>query len=156
MSTTHDSHLVKMDAAAGQTGHDVSDPAESALPEPMIGVPVRDEAAALGNWRVVKLSGANPVKQLLPQDPHRRSAVVLAVDNDVYVASSPELAGNDQGTTTGSSGFYLPKGVPIPVRNKAACYAAATTVASVSRVSVLVERNDELCPALSASPPATR
>src|SRR5487761_457217 len=132
MARTEDSHVAKL--SASQAAVPVTDPAETALPEPF---------PALGSAHSISLSSANPVKLALPQDPRRRRAVLLAVDNDVYVASSLENAQAAEGVTTSSMAFYLPKSVPLPVTTKAALWVSATTTGSSSRVSVLAEKDDE-------------
>jgi hypothetical protein len=144
VARTDDSYLAKQAEAAqlpGQAG--LFDPVEMAIPEPLVAVPVRDEAPAQGNGGVVVLSAANPVLQLLPQDPRRRLAVVLAVDNDVYLSHSRDLAAFAQGANTGTQAAYLPAGIGIPIHSKNAWYVAATTVATSSRVTVLVFKDDE-------------
>lgn len=142
MARTEDSHLSAI--AHATAGADATDPVDTALPEAFPVIPVRDESPALGTARCVGLSAANPVRPLLPQDPRRRRAVVLAVDSDVYVAGSLELAQAVEGQTTASDAFYLPKGLPgIVITAKAAFWVAATTTATASRVSVLVEKDDE-------------
>lgn|SRR5487761_250237 len=141
MARTEDSHVAKL--SASQAAVPVTDPAETALPEPFPALPVRDESPALGSAHSISLSSANPVKLALPQDPRRRRAVLLAVDNDVYVASSLENAQAAEGVTTSSMAFYLPKSVPLPVTTKAALWVSATTTGSSSRVSVLAEKDDE-------------
>jgi len=142
MATTNDSHVAKLAGQAGGTaaadhGYDDS------LPEVYPVLSVRNESPALATARCVKLGTNNTTALLLPQDPRRRSALVLAIDNDVYVASSLELAQAVEGATTGSDAFYLSKGVPLPVTSKAALWVACTTTGSSSRVSVLVEKDDE-------------
>ncbi len=74
--------------------------------------------------------------------PRRRHALLLAVDNDVWIAGSKEVAQAAEGSTAGSFAFYLPKGVPVPIINKGAWWAAATTTATVSRISVMVDKDD--------------
>lgn len=106
-------------------------------------VTVRDLAPELGTAQMVVLNANNTVREILPRDPNRRSAIVLAVDNDVFICSSREVASNVAGTTTATFGFYLPKGIVIPVANRGAFWAAATTTASNSRVSVLVNKDNE-------------
>lgn len=147
MPRSDDSHLAKQ-AETAQLGElpghlALADPVTDALPEPLVAVPVRNETPAQGNARGVVLSAANPVLLLLPQDPRRRSAVLVAVDNDVYLASSLELAQAAQGSAASTQAFYLPAGVAIPVVNKSALYAAATTTATASRISVLISKDDE-------------
>jgi hypothetical protein len=141
MATTNDSHLAKMAQAAdidsGTAGSD------DALPEPFPAVSVRDESPAQAIARCVTLSANNPTLALLPQDPRRRRAVILAVDNAVYVASSLETAQAAEGSTTATHAFYLPTAVPIPVHSRGALWCSATTTSSQSRVSVLVEKDDE-------------
>lgn len=139
MARTEDSHLAKKASVPQAT----TDPVDVALPEQFPVIPVRDESPAQATARCVSLSSANPVRPLLPQDPKRRRAVVLAVDNDVYIASSLELAQAVEGGTTGADAFYLPKSVPVPVTAKSAFWVACTTTSTTSRVSVLVEKDDE-------------
>jgi hypothetical protein len=98
------------------------------------------EAGDLGGTPSVNLTAAKPVARLLPRDSHRRSAVILAIDNDVYLTTDEGLAWNLQGNATGTQGFYLPKGTPVPISNTAEWWAAATTTATSSRVSVIVNR----------------
>jgi hypothetical protein len=142
MARTEDSHLAKLEQSV-PAQLPVTDPVDTALPEPFPAIPVRDESPALGSAHAISLSAANPVKLALPQDPRRRRAVLLAVDNDVYVASSLENAQAAEGVTTSSAAFYLPKNVPLVVTTKAALWISATTTASASRVSVLAEKDDE-------------
>lgn len=128
MPRTEDSLLAKQaETTAQQLAGPAFDPVEMALPEPLVAVPVRDEPPAQAIPRCVTLSAANPVLPLLPQDPRRRRAVLLAVDNDVWVAGSLELAQNAQGAATGSAGFYLPRGVAVAVMAKAAFWCALTS-----------------------------
>lgn len=145
MPRTDDSYLAKAgeQAQAQIPGQLAFDPVEMALPEPLVAIPVRNETPAQGVGSCTVLSAANPVLPLLPRDPRRRHALVLAVDNDVYLASSLELAQGLAGAATGVSGFYLPKGIVVPVVNKAAWWAAATTTGSSSRISVMVDKDDE-------------
>lgn len=141
MPRTEDSHLAQLSTPAGSP----ADPVEAALPEPAPAIPVRDEAPALAVARCVTLSASNPVKLALPQDPRRRSAVLLAVDNDVYIAASKELgeeAANSGGATS-EYAFYLPAGIGIPVVSKAALWAAVTTTSTSSRLSVLINKDDQ-------------
>lgn len=144
MPRTEDSLTAKQAEVTAQQGAGPAfDPVELAIPEPLVAVPVRDESPAQGNAAVIVLSAANPVLALLPQDPRRRRAVVLAVDNDVYLSQSKDLAATSQGTTTGTQAGYLPAGIGIPLDSKNAWYAAATTTATSSRVSVFVFKDDE-------------
>ncbi len=98
------------------------------------------EAPNLSGVSTVLLTPANPTARLLPRDVHRRSAVILAIDNDVYVTTDPGMAINVAGTATATGPFYLPAGIAIPVDSQAEFWAAATTMATNSRVSVLVNR----------------
>lgn len=139
MATTHDSHMVKM-AAAPTSGP--TEEVDQALPEVYPVVSVRNESPAIGIGQCISLSTAESVKLILPQDPRRRHALLLAVDNDVWIAGSREVAQLAEGSTAGSFAFYLPKGVPVPIINKGAWWVAATTTASVSRISVMVDRDD--------------
>ena len=103
---------------------------------------VKVDPPEMGTARCVTLSANNPWLPILGQDPTRKSAVLLAVDNDVYVTSSKEIAMELAGSTTGTDGFYLPAGIAIPVDNQSAYWVACTTTATSTRVSVLVSRDD--------------
>lgn len=120
------------------------DPAElgTSIPDLIPVVPVREEPPAIGIPRVVVLSATNPVLQVLGQDARRRTAIVLAVDNDVYLTATKDLASGMAGNTSGVDGFYLPVGIGIPVPSKSALWAAATTTATSSRISVLTAKDD--------------
>ena len=102
-------------------------------------VGVDSVAPNTGTARTITLSANNPVLPLLPRDTTRRSAVILAVDNDVYMSND---AG--QAMTAAASGgaaaegvFYLPKGIALPWQNTCELWAAATTTGTSSRVSVM-------------------
>ncbi len=72
----------------------------------------------IGTARTITLSSANPVLPLLPVDRTRRSAIVVAVDNDVYITQDQNIANTVQGAATNGQAFYLPKGVVLPVDNQ--------------------------------------
>jgi hypothetical protein len=141
MARTEDSHVAKLGETRNAATGSVVDQVDTALPELYPVVSVRNESPALGTGQCVALSTATPVKALLPQDPRRRHALILAVDNDVWIASTREIAQAAEGSTAGSVAFYLPKGIAIPVINKGAWYAAATA-AGTSRISVMVDKDD--------------
>lgn len=151
MAATHDSLTAKQaEATAQAAAAGAADPAELALPEPFPAVPVRDEATAQGTGRSVSLSAANPVRQLLPQDPRRRRAVIVAVEKPAVVCQSLELAqaANASPNTGAIEGFYLPVGLPMVMANKAAWWVTFTTTdapgaGAANHVSVLVEKDDQ-------------
>jgi hypothetical protein len=105
----------------------------------MKGKPVAVDVLApdIGVARTVTLTANNPVLPLLPRDTTRRGAVVLAVDNPVYIATDVNLAQQAVGSATSTQAFFLPVGVPVPVPYTAELWASATTTASSSRVSVI-------------------
>ena len=94
---------------------------------------------ATGTAITVTLGTANPALPILPADTTRRTAIILAVDNDVYLSSDPGAAmtAANSGGTTAQGVFYLPAKVPLPWDNTAQLWAGATTTASSSRVSVI-------------------
>lgn len=102
---------------------------------------VLPETPDIGTARTVTLSSANPVLMVLPNDAKRRSAVIIAVDNDIYLTNDQNVASNVQGAATNGQAFYLPKGIYVPVDNSGELYAACTTTSSSSRVSVLVNKD---------------
>lgn len=95
------------------------------------------DAADLMNPTMVVLNANQPIAQILPLDSHRRNAVIMAVDNDVYLTGNKGDAINVSGTTTGTAGFYLPAKVPVPIECKSPLWAAVTSTGSNSRVSIM-------------------
>jgi hypothetical protein len=148
MARTEDSHVAKLESQALPSGDGPApEVADATIPEAYPAVVVRDEPPALATWRSIALSTNNPIRPLLPQDPKRRSAVVLA-DAKVVICSSLEAAdfANANTSTSDIQGFYLPSGVPVPVHSKAACWVTYTTTdapSGTTHVSVLIERDDD-------------
>ena len=102
---------------------------------------VTTQGPDIGTARTVTLSAANPVLPLLPADRTRSSAVIIAVDNDVYISQDQNTANTVYGAATNGQAFYLPKGVSITIDNQGDYWAACTTTGTASRVSVLVSKN---------------
>lgn len=91
----------------------------------------------LGIAITVTLNSANPVLQALPKDTTRRGAVLIAIDNPVYLATKQSVATAAEGSATSTLAGYLPVGLPVPVPFTDAVWVSATTTASQSRVTVL-------------------
>jgi hypothetical protein len=108
---------------------------------PYSAVRVRPEAPDTGTARTVTLTAAYPVAQILAADPRRRSAVILAIDSDVYLTGSQGLAQDVAGSTQATQVFYLPAGIAVPVDNQGEYWVAATTTATNTRVSVMISRD---------------
>jgi len=147
---TEDSHIAKQAEIAARDPAPIPDPDASAIPEPFPVIAVRDEAPAQGIPRTVGLSANRPVLPLLPQDPRRRRAVIIAVEKPAVICPSVDLAVAVNGAAnTGSiEGFYLPVNVPIVWTSKSAEWVTFTTTdapgaGATNHVSVLVEKDDE-------------
>lgn len=108
---------------------------------PYEAVRVRPESADTGTARTVTLTENYPVARVLGADPGRRGAVLLAVDNDVYITGSQGLAQDVAGSATATQAAYLPAGIGIPISNQSEYWAAATTTATSSRISVFIDRD---------------
>jgi hypothetical protein len=93
----------------------------------------------IGGARTVTLDVNNPAIPLLPRDTTRRSALILAVDNDVYLSNDPgqAMTAANSGGATAEGVFYLPKSVPVPWQNTDQLWAAVTTTGTSSRISVM-------------------
>lgn len=118
---------------------------ELQVPEEKFVVPVevvRQESPDFGYPQCVLLNANNQVRLMLPQDPLRRNALVMAIDNDVYLCGSLETAQAAAGAATNTIGFYLPKNILMAVPSKGAVWAAATTSSGNSRISVFVSRDE--------------
>jgi hypothetical protein len=109
----------------------------------MTSVPVQSVAAEEGVYRTNVLA-PNGFRQLLPQDPNRQSAVILAIDADIILCDNKDLASGPDNQTAlpiaFPTGFYLSKGIPLPTRNRGLVWAVNTSNAT-NRVSVLTELN---------------
>jgi len=140
----------RLDATAKAAEHEAP-PGMAAGPSAesgrMFTVPTSDAMPEETIPRTLVLSAANPYLTVLPRDMRRRRAVLLAVDNDVMLCETRDLAqqvatavAGGAAASTLTTGFYLPKGVPLPLESRDWMIAAATTTASTSRVSVVAER----------------
>ena len=139
---SNDSHLDRM-AINEAKDQQAQLPETEEISTGMFVLDVRNDTPTLGVARCERLSANNPWSLLLPRNPRRRSAMVLAVDNDVYLCSSQALAQSVAGSAAATDGFYLPKGIVVPVTYQAPVWVACTTTGSSSRVSVLVSEDDE-------------
>jgi hypothetical protein len=105
------------------------------------GRPVGTDAllAEIGMARTVTLGVSNPALPILPRDLTRRDAVILAVDNDVYLSNDPGqvMTAVATGGATATGVFYLPAKIAIHWNTTDQLWAGATTTASTSRISVL-------------------
>lgn len=89
----------------------------------------------------VVLSSVQPTAILLPRDPEREAADILAVDNAVVIAATQAQAGAAQNTVTDTpqpSGAWIPVGTRYTIRATGVVWAGITTTATNSRVSVVV------------------
>lgn len=133
-------------AAAQETGN-ATVPVDQESGEETFVVQTRTEMPEETIPRTLTLGPNNPYLPVLPRDMKRRRAVVLAVDNDVVLCESKELAQTVAGLVSGgaaatslANGFYLPKGTPLPIESRDWMFAVVTTTSGNSRVSVVVER----------------
>jgi hypothetical protein len=113
--------------------------AQGAAIEP---VPTRQTAADESVPRTLLLQ-IGATRQLLPQDPGRKSAVLIALDNSVVICANKELAqdaNNQASPLTYPTGAVLPVGVPVTITSKALHWAANPSTTSTSRISVFTER----------------
>lgn len=104
-------------------------------------VRVRPEPPNLGTARTITLTANNPVLTLLGRDQQRRGAVILAIDNDVYISTDKDLANAAAGGESATGVAYLPAGIGIPISSQAQYWVAATTTATPSRVSVFIDKD---------------
>jgi hypothetical protein len=95
--------------------------------------------AAIGTARTITLGVSNPALPILPMDSTRRSAVIIAVDNDVYLSADPGQAvtAAASGGATAEGVFYLPAGIALPWDSTSLLWAGATTTATTTRISVI-------------------
>lgn len=131
-----------VDSARRQAAEPLPQTADTlAGPVPYTAVRVRPEPPGLGTARTVTLSSANPVLPLLGQDGQRRDCIVIAVDNDVWLATDQGLAQQVAGGGSAEGAFYLPAGIGLPLTFQGQLWTACTTTATSSRVSVLITKD---------------
>ena len=96
------------------------------------------------HYETFQLTANDPVACILPEDPDRVEAFVLALDNDIVIGTKNQ-ASAAQNTISGVPypiGCYVPAKTdggsitPFPVRDCDAVFAGVTTTAANSRVSV--------------------
>jgi hypothetical protein len=106
-------------------------------------VKVSHECPEQAVYFTVVLTAGQPVQNLLPRDPDRLQATIIALDNPVVIAESlakAESVANQTASVPAPQGGFLPVGIRLPVRHTKEAYVAATTTATNSRVFVLVEK----------------
>lgn len=113
---------------------------------PYTAIRTRPAPCDSGNVRTITLSAQYPYARLLAADPNRRSAVILAIDADVYVTGNLGLATDVSllGTATSGQVGYFPAGIGIPIDNQAEYWVVATTTATLTRVTVIINRDTRL------------
>lgn len=119
----------------------LDDAVAAAAPGDYTAVRVRISQPDLATARTVTLSSANPVAPLVPRDDQRRAAVVIAVDNDIWISANEGTANDLAGTSGAGSAFYLPAGIGFPFDTRAQLWVACTTTSASSRVSVFTTRD---------------
>lgn len=119
----------------------VAEQVAAALPAVLPARPVRGYSA---RYETFVLTANDPVQCILPEDPDRAEAYVLALDNDILIGTRNQVSAA-QNTASGVPypiGAYVPAKttagsvVPFGVRDCGAVYAGVTTTGSNSRVSV--------------------
>lgn len=145
------SRIDRTASAAAQAAPDLSaaeaHQADIASVEPnMLPVPVDiiGGEGAIWSTRVIPAGGA---VRILPTDPMRRNAIVMAIDNPIVLCQTQELAQAAANTATGTpypTGFYLPSSGnnAVPLRARGEVWAANTSASATTRVSILVERSE--------------
>jgi hypothetical protein len=105
---------------------------------------VRSERPRDAVWRTMVFQ-AGQARQLLPQEPQRYRAVIIAVDQPVIICMNKDLATapDNQFTVEGfPTGFWLPAGIAIVVESRALAWAVNPSQAAAAHVSVLIERHE--------------
>ncbi len=105
-------------------------------------VPTTAEAADLGNYRTIVLTGLEDKQQILPYDGHRVRAWVVCVagPGPVWVGSEAQCAQVKAGNSA-AGGFLLPVGLPgLMVAHKDPLWLIGNG-ANAATVSIVQERN---------------
>jgi hypothetical protein len=113
----------------------------SAEPGVLTGQPVNNKRFKT-TYETYVLTAADPVQNILPQDPKRYRYSIFSVDNDIVLGPSKGVTGNAVNTVAGvpaPNGGYFPKGLWRDFHDNGMVYAGATTIATISRVVVIAE-----------------
>lgn len=89
-------------------------------------------------------AGYNNVEQVLAEDPLRKDASIMAVDNPVVICHAASQLTDPANQVSGvpyPQGAYLPAGSSLTVTGTGRAWVVAT-VASASRVSLFINRRD--------------
>lgn len=92
---------------------------------------------------------ASQARQLLPQDNNRKLAAVISIDEDIVLTATKELAqdsSNQVASVPYPTGFYLSKGTLMYLTSKGLVWAANTNTSTPTRVSVMVELDEDTDP----------
>lgn len=138
----------RMEAAAAAAAHEAAPaapPAPSDEGLPVVGT--RDEMPEECVPRTLMLSASNPYLPLAPRDMRRRRLIITPVVNDVIICETRELAQQiaaalSAGQTAASLGIgaYIPVGRVIDLQSRDWLWAAVTTLAGTSPLTVIAER----------------
>lgn len=107
-------------------------------------VPVRVDVIApeITSAQTLLISTAMLSQQILGNDPNRRRAVIMTLDEPVVLATSRANADDARNTVNaaglGAGGFVLPVNTPLEVKSRGPLWIAATS-STLTRVSVLSE-----------------
>jgi hypothetical protein len=111
-------------------------------------VPVDSVRPNTGVYNTVVIQ-PGAIRELLPQDPTRRTAFLMSIDQDIVLAANKDLAGNAQNQVASVPypvGGYLPKLTLLPLTNRGLLWAANTSTSVATRVTVIVERDESPSP----------
>lgn len=85
----------------------------------------------------------NDIDQVLDNDPLRKGATILSIDNPIVVCTSYQQAANTANqvaTVPFPQGFYLPTGGSVSIDGTGPLWVVNTNPAVNARVSVLINR----------------
>jgi hypothetical protein len=86
------------------------------------------------------------IANILEQDPLRKEAEIIVSDNPVVLCHSfrqTQDPANQVATVPFPNGAYLPVGTSITIRGTGPMWVVATTVASSTRVAVIINRRGD-------------
>lgn len=121
------------------------------VPEPpaMTAVPVTGTArvanADTAAYSTRVLSSTNPAVMVLPQDPQRYRAVVIASADTVYLCATREAAQEVAINGSVTAGALLPANVAVELFSKEQVWAANSS-ATTATITVIAERYEQLDP----------
>jgi hypothetical protein len=111
---------------------------------PLTTVSVDPERPECAIFRTLVLQPVQ-ARQLVPRDPRRRRAMIMAIDEPVIICNTQDQASSPDNLAAAvpyPAGFWLPAGIPVYLESRDLAWAFNPNATTPTRVSVMTERHE--------------